>query len=96
MTKSETLQLRIKEIKAMHETMLHLKNKCAYFDWIVHESILHLNNEGAYFDWIVLGVPDEPREDDLESIAEDDEEFNACTKGFLEVLANYYKDGFVS
>ena len=78
MTKSETLQLRIKELKAMHETMLHLKNKCAYFDWIV------------------LGVPDEPREDDLESIAEDDEEFNACTKGFLEVLANYYKDGFVS
>ena len=76
MTKSETLQLRIKELKAMHETMLHLKNK------------------GAYFDWIVL--PDEPNEDDFESIAESDEEFKDCTKWFLKVLANYYKDGFVS
>lgn len=35
MTKSETLQLRIKELKAMHETMLHLNNEGAYFDWIV-------------------------------------------------------------
>ena len=78
MTKSETLQLRIKELKAMHETMLHL------------------NNEGAYCDWIVLGVPDEPNEDDFESIAESDEEFKDCTKWFLKVLANYYKDGFVS
>lgn len=78
MTKSETLQLRIKELKAMHETMLHL------------------NNEGAYFDWIVLGVLDEPNEDDFESIAESDEEFKGCTKWFLKVLANYYKDGFVS
>ena len=78
MTKSETLQLRIKELKAMHETMLHLKN------------------EGAYFDWIFLGVPDEPNEDDFESIAESDEEFKDCTKWFLKVLANYYKDGFVS
>ena len=78
MTKSETLQLRIKELKAMHETMLHL------------------NNDGAYFDWIVLGVPDEPNEDDFESIAESDEEFKDCTKWFLKVLANYYKDGFVS
>ena len=78
MTKSETLQLRIKELKAMHETMLHL------------------NNEGAYCDWIVLGVPDEPNEDDFESIAESYEEFKDCTKWFLKVLANYYKDGFVS
>ena len=96
MTKSETLQLRIKELKAMHETMLHLKNKCAYFDWIVHESILHLNNEGAYFDWIVLGVPDEPRLIDYELIAEDDVEFKSCTRWFLKVLTIYYKDGFVS
>ena len=96
MTKSETLQLRIKELKAMHETMLHLKNECAYFDWIVHETMLHLNNEGAYCDWIVLGVPDEPNEDDFESIAESYEEFKDCTKWFLKVLANYYKDGFVS
>ena len=78
MTKSETLQLRIKELKAMHETMLHL------------------NNEGAYFHWIVLGVPDEPNEDDFESIAESDEEFKDCTKWFLKVLANYYKGGFIS
>ena len=78
MTKSETLQLRIKELKAMHETMLHLNNECAYFDWIF------------------LGVPDEPNEDDFESIAESDEEFKDCTKWFLKVLANYYKDGFVS
>lgn len=78
MTKSETLQLRIKELKAMHETMLHL------------------NNEYAYFDWTFLGVPDEPNEDDFESIAESDEEFKDCTKWFLKVLANYYKDGFVS
>lgn len=78
MTKSETLQLRIRELKAMHETMLHLNNECAYFDWIF------------------LAVPDEPNEDDFESIAESDEEFKDCTKWFLKVLANYYKDGFVS
>ena len=78
MTNAYAIKLRIKELKAMHNTMLHM------------------NNESAYMDWIALGVPDEPNEDDFESIAESDEEFKDCTKWFLKVLANYYKDGFVS
>lgn len=34
--------------------------------------IYHIGDEGAYARWICL-VPDEPQEDDLEFIAEDDE-----------------------
>ena len=34
-----------------------------------HEIMRHLNNEEAYFEWITDGVPDCPREEDFELLA---------------------------
>lgn len=39
----------------------------------MHQYIIEIGDEEIYMDWVTLAVPDEPREDDFESIAEDDE-----------------------
>lgn len=59
----------------------------------MHLLMQHMNNEDAYYNWIVTGVPDCPSEDDFESIAEDDEEFNETADLFMKIVHAYGKDG---
>ena len=60
----------------------------------MHEIMINMNNEDAYFSWVTLGVPDEPQEDDFESIASDPEGFKETTDHFTRVFKRYIKDGF--
>ena len=39
----------------------------------MHQYIIEIGDEEIYIDWVTLAVPDEPTEEDFESIAEDDE-----------------------
>lgn len=39
----------------------------------MHQYIIEIGDEDIYIDWVTLAVPDEPTEEDFESIAEDDE-----------------------
>lgn len=48
----------------------------------MHQYIIEIGDEEIYMDWVTLAVPDEPREDDFESIAEDDENWNECCSLF--------------
>jgi hypothetical protein len=60
----------------------------------MHTIMTYMNNENAYWSWVTLGVPDEPQEDDFESIAEDEDSFNEVAEHFTEVFKEYSKDGF--
>lgn len=48
----------------------------------MHQYIIEIGDEEIYMDWVTLAVPDEPREDDFESIAEDDENWIECCSLF--------------
>ena len=41
----------------------------------------NINDEEIFMNWLYL-MPDEATEDDYESIAENDEDFNECTRIF--------------
>ena len=41
----------------------------------------NINDEEIFMNWLYL-MPDEATEDDYESIAENDEDFNECTRMF--------------
>ena len=42
----------------------------------MHDYVMHcIQDENLQDDWLVYGVPDEPSEEDLESIANDEHEF---------------------
>lgn len=60
----------------------------------MHTIMTYMNNENAYWSLVTLGVPDEPQEDDFESIAEDEDSFNEVAEHFTEVFKEYSKDGF--
>lgn len=61
----------------------------------MHNMMLHMNDEDAYMHWITLGVPDEPSDDDFESIAEDEEEFNEVVNWWYKIYSYYSKYGMV-
>lgn len=44
--------------------------------------IIELGDEDIWMDWIMLGVPDEPSEEDFEYIAENDEEWEDLCRLF--------------
>lgn len=54
----------------------------------MHELMMHANDGEIYMAWIVTGVPDCPREEDFESIAEDDEAYNECFDLFVKLIAD--------
>ena len=41
----------------------------------MHQYIIEMGDEDIYDEWITLAVPDEPTEEDFESIADDDKEW---------------------
>ena len=52
----------------------------------MHEVMINANDENIYMSWISCGVPDCPREDDYEFIAEDNEEYNEVIDLFVELV----------
>ena len=55
----------------------------------MHTLMLEANDEGIYMSWIYL-MPDCPSEEDFESIAIDDKQYNECFDKFVRLIA---KDG---
>ena len=56
---------------------------------LCHEEIINLGDEEAYEWWIVMGVPDEPSEDDFEYIARNDEEYEDTLKLYKKIMYEY-------
>ena len=50
--------------------------------------IEYIQDEEDFERWITSGVPDEATEEDLETIAEDDELWRACCVLFSELVEN--------
>ena len=48
-----------------------------------------VNDEDAYFHWTIIGVPDEPMEEDYESIADDENEWEDIVKYFATLIKDY-------
>lgn len=53
----------------------------------MHKLMCMANDEGITMTWLTGGVPDCPLESDFESIAEDDEDYNACFDLFVRLIA---------
>ena len=52
----------------------------------MHELMTEANDENIYMTWIYL-MPDCPSEEDFESIAIDDEQYNECFDLFVKLIA---------
>lgn len=52
----------------------------------MHEMMIHSNNEGIYEAWIEY-MPDEPKQNDFEFIAENEEFFEEIFKVFLKLIS---------
>ena len=51
----------------------------------MHDLMCEANDEGIYMTWIYL-MPDCPSEEDFESIAIDDEQYNECFDLFVKLI----------
>lgn len=60
----------------------------------MHQYIIEIGDEEIYMDWVTLAVPDEPREDDFESIAEDNENWIYCCKTFYRLVRIDLKENY--
>lgn len=62
--------------------------KCARISQLksMHSLMCTANDEGIYMTWILL-MPDEPTDEDIEDIAEDDEAYNECFDLFVKLIA---------
>lgn len=54
---------------------------------LMHQLMCKANDEATYMRWAMCGVPDSPREDDFEFIAEDDERYEECFDLFMKLMA---------
>ena len=59
------------------------------FLWDFHNYIIELGDEDIYLAWIEEGVPDEPDDDIMKWIAEDDEQWIDTVKTFSRLTAEY-------
>ena len=59
------------------------------FLWDFHNYIIELGDEDIYLAWIKEGVPDEPDDDIMKWIAEDDEQWVDTVKTFSRLTAEY-------
>ena len=59
----------------------------------MHNYMMHVvQDEDIQDEWLAMGVPDEPDEDILESIAEDAEEFAEIVHLFGKIVWNDFKE----
>lgn len=73
--------LSYKEVIAGHKRDARIKQLKA-----MHELMILANDESIYMSWIYL-MPDCPSEEDFESIAIDDEQYNECFDKFVRLIA---------
>ena len=59
------------------------------FLWDFHKYIIELGDEEIYLAWIEEGIPDEPSDDDMKEIAEDDTLWVETVKIFSRITAEY-------
>ena len=52
---------------------------------LMHRLMIEANDENIYMTWILL-MPDEPTDEDIEDIAEDDEAYNECFDLFVKLI----------
>ena len=57
----------------------------------MHEMMMLMNNEDCYFTWIMI-VPDEPSDEDFESIATSDSEWDYVLNLFEKLFHQYRND----
>ena len=55
----------------------------------MHQYMMNVNDEDAYFHWTIIGVPDEPMEEDYESIADDENGWEDIVKYFATLIKDY-------
>ncbi len=55
---------------------------------LMHELMAQANDEGIYWTWSGVAVPDCPTDEDFESIAEDEENYNECFNAFVKLIAD--------
>lgn len=55
-----------------------------------------MNDDMAYDNWHSGSIPDEPMEEDFQTIADNDISYNACLKEFKGLINNYIDGGFSS
>ena len=53
---------------------------------LMHRLMVEANDENIYMTWILL-MPDDPTDEDIEDIAEDDEAYNECFDLFVKLIA---------
>lgn len=53
---------------------------------LMHRLMIEANDENIYMTWILL-MPDEPTDEDIEYIAEDDEAYNECFDLFVKLIS---------
>ena len=56
---------------------------------VLHTIMLNMNDEEAYYHWTAIAVPDAFSEEDLEDIAEDDDEFQYVLRMFCAIFLQY-------
>ena len=75
-----------KEIKRKNTIAGHTRDARITQLKAMHTLMLEANDEGIYMNWIYL-MPDCPSEEDFESIAIDDEQYNECFDKFVRLIA---------
>ena len=54
-----------------------------------------MNIEDAYDYWSAYGIPDEPSEDDIKDIAEDDDNYEDIVYAFVSMIYHYGQFGIL-
>lgn len=57
------------------------------FLWDFHKYVIDLGDEDIYEGWVRDYIPDEPDDDDMREIAEDDDFWTAVVKGFADIVS---------
>lgn len=85
---------RMKSIKALvvgavelNERMKRIESLCN-----MHCMMMEADDEEIYYDWITVGVPDEPSKYDIESIADNENDYNEVRRVFANLLHSYIED----
>lgn len=55
----------------------------------MNQDIINLGDEEIWLEWIALGVPDEATEEDLQSVAEDDELYFEVCEIYAKCVKNF-------
>lgn len=55
----------------------------------MHKVMMNVPDENCYLSWIVIGVPDEPQEEDFTFIAENPDLFEECVELFCNLVSDF-------